>query len=67
MAQWAKNLPAAQETQIESLGQENPGGGNSNPSSTLALNSCGQRSLVGLSPWVPKEMDMDEYSEERER
>ena len=31
VAQMIKNLPAIQETQVQSLGQEDPGGGHGNP------------------------------------
>ena len=40
MAQWVKNLPAAeetQETQIESLAWEDPGGGNGTHFSILGM------------------------------
>ena len=46
-----KNLPAMQETQVQSLGQEDPlEEGMATHSSILAGKSHGQRSLVGYSP-----------------
>ena len=46
-----KNLPAMQETQVQSLGQEEPlEKGMATHSSILAGKSHGQRSLVGYSP-----------------
>ena len=53
MAQTVKNLPAMQETWVQSLGQEDP------PEEVMATHSSilawriphGQRSLVGYSPW----------------
>ena len=53
MAQWVRNLPAAQETQetqIESLGWEDPGGGNGTHSSTLALKIPWTEEPVGFRP-----------------
>ena len=61
MAQSVQNLPAVQETQVLSLGQEVPlekkMGTHSN---ILAGKSHGQRSLVGYSPWGRKESDSTE-------
>ena len=62
MAQTVKNLPAMQETWVQSLGQEDP------PEEVTATHSSilawriphGQRSLVGYSPWDRKESDMTE-------
>ena len=53
MAQMVKNLPAMQETQVRTLGQEDsPGEMNGQPDPAfLAGESHGQRSLVGYSPW----------------
>ena len=50
MAKIVKNLPAMQETQVQSLGQEDsPGGGHGNPLQYSCLeNPHGQRSLVGV-------------------
>ena len=51
-----KNLPAMQETQIWSLGQEGPHEkGMATLSSTLARINHGKRSLAGLSSWICKE------------
>ena len=51
VAQMVKNLPAMQETQVQSLGQEEPlEKGMATHSSILAGKSHGQRSLVGYSP-----------------
>jgi len=57
MAQVAKNLPAIQETWVQSLGQED------SMEKEMAIHSNilpwkihGQRSLVGHSPWSPKEL-----------
>ena len=64
MAQWVKNLPAMQETQIQSLGQEDC------LEEEMATHSCisflkkfhGQRSLAGYSPKDHKELDATEMS-----
>ena len=59
MAQTVKNLPAMQETQVRSLGREDPlEKGMATHSSILAGKSHGQRSLVGYSPSVHKKLDM---------
>ena len=51
VAQTAKGLPAMQETQVWSLGQEDPlREGNGYPV-FLPGKSHGQRSLAGYSPW----------------
>ena len=43
-----KNLPAMQETRVQSLGwEDSPGGENGNPFSVLPGEANGQRSLVG--------------------
>ena len=61
VAQRVKNLPAMQETQIGSLGREDPPEkGMATHSSTLAWRIPRQRSLVGHSPQVHKEMDATE-------
>ena len=58
VAQMEKNLPAMQETQLQSLGREDPlEKGMATHSSTLAWESHGQMSLVGCSPWGHKESD----------
>ena len=61
VAQILKNLPAMQETQVRSLGQEDP------PEEEMAIHpvflsgeSHGQRSLAGYSPWGRKESDTTE-------
>ena len=57
-----KNLPAVQETQVRSLGQEDPlEKGMATHSSIPAFwKSHGQRSLVDYSSWGCKESDMTE-------
>ena len=51
MAQMVKNLPAMKETQVQSLGQEDPlEEGMAAHSSTLPRESHGQRSQAGCSP-----------------
>ena len=50
-----------QETRVQSLGgEEPPENGMATHSSILARKSHGQRSLVGYSPWGPKELDTAE-------
>jgi len=57
MAQMAKNLPAMQETCVQSLGQEDSlEKGMATHSSILAW-EIPQRSLAGYSPWGCKESD----------
>ena len=52
IAQLVKNLPAMQETWVQSLGPEDPPGeGNGNPLQYSCPESHGQRSLAGYSPW----------------
>jgi len=54
-----KKLPAMQEIQVRSLGQEDPLEGNiANHSSILTWRIPWTRSLVGYSPWGHKELDM---------
>ena len=61
VAQMVKNLPVVQETQVRSLGQEDPlEKGMATHSSILAGEFHGQRSLVGYSPWDHKELDITE-------
>ena len=56
-----KNLPAMQETRIQSLGQEDPLEKEmATHSSILAWRIHGQRSLVGYSPGGRKESDTTE-------
>jgi len=53
-----KNLPAMQETQVQSLGWEGPlQKGMATQSRTLAWRIQGYRSLAGYSPWARKESD----------
>ena len=55
------NLPAMWETQVQSLGQEDPLEKEMATCSTIfAWESHGQGSLVGYSPWGCKESDMTE-------
>ena len=57
-----KNLPAMQETQIQSLGQEDSlEKGMATHCSILAWKTHGQRSLAGDSPWGHKELDITEH------
>ena len=57
-----KNLPAVQETQVQSLSQEGPLREKMAPhSSILAGESHGQRGLAGCSPWGCKEAGMTEH------
>ena len=64
MAQRVKNLPArqeTQETQVQSLGQEDPLEEGMQPTPVLLPGeSHGQRSLVGYSPWGRKELNTTE-------
>ena len=61
VAQMVKNPPAMQETQVQSLGQEDPREkGMAVPCSTLTWEPLGQRNLVGYSPWGRKESDTTE-------
>ena len=61
VAQMVKNLPAMQETQVCSLGHEDPQEkGIATHSSVLAWRIHGQRSLVGFSLWGHKESDTTE-------
>ena len=62
MAQTVKNLPAMQETWVQSLGGEDPlEKGMATHSSILAWRiPCTERSLVGYSPWGHKESDKTE-------
>ena len=50
VAQMVKNPSAMQESQVPSLGQEDPLEGMATHSSILAWSIHGQRSLVGRSP-----------------
>ena len=59
VAQMVKNMPAMQETQVWSLGQEE---GNVLPTPVcLPREFHGQRNLLGYSLWGCKELDMTEW------
>ena len=61
MAQKVKNLPVMQETQVRSLGWEDPlEEGMASHSSILVGKFHGQRSLAGYRPWVHEELDLIE-------
>ena len=61
MAQTVKDLPAIQETWVQSLAWDDPlEKGKAPHSSILAGEFHGQRSLAGYSPWGHKESDMTE-------
>ena len=61
VAQMVKNPPAMQETQVQSLGWEDPLEKEWLPTPVfLPGESHGQRSLAGHSPWGCKELDMTE-------
>ena len=56
-----KNLPAIQEAQVQSLGQEDTLEEKMATTPVfLPGKSCGQRTLVGNSPWGQKESDTTE-------
>ena len=58
-----KNLPAVPETQVRSLGQEDPMEEEmATHSSIPAWKFHGQRSLVSYSPWGHKELNTTENS-----
>ena len=59
-----KNLPLMQETQVQSLGREDPQRRAWKPTPVfLPRKSHGQRRLVGYGPWGCKESDMTEATE----
>ena len=61
VAQSVKNLPAVQETQVRSLGQEDPlEKGMATRSSILAWKIPWTESLAGYGPWGCKESDITE-------
>ena len=63
VAQMVKHLPAVLETQVQSLGREDPlKKGTATHFSILAWRIHGQRSLVGYSPWGRKEADITEVT-----
>ena len=56
-----KNLPAVWQTQVRSLGQEDPLEEGMAPTAVFSPGkSHGQRSLAGYSPWDCKESDVTE-------
>ena len=61
MASLVKNLPARQETQVQSLGQEDPLKGMATHPAFLYGEIHGQRSLAGYSPWGHKDSDTIEH------
>ena len=61
MAQTVKNLPAMQETQVQSVGSEDPLEKEMATTPVFLPGQFhGQRSLVGYSPWSCKESDTTE-------
>ena len=61
VAELVKNLPAMQETWVQSLGWEDPlEKGKATPPVFLPRESYGQRSLTGYSPWGYKTLDITE-------
>ena len=61
VAKLVKNLPAMQETQVQSLGGEDPWRREWLPTPVFLPGEFrGQRSLVGYSPWSPKELEVTE-------
>ena len=61
MAQTVKNLPAMWETQVRSLGWEDPWRREWQPTSVfLPGESHGQKNLAGYIQWGHKESDMTE-------
>ena len=59
-----KNLPAKQETWVQTLGREGPLEKEmATHSSILAWKPRGQRSLAGCCPWGHKESDRTEHSQ----
>ena len=60
VAQTVKNLPAIQETQVQSVGRDMssiPGKGNGYPTPVFLPGELhGQESLAGYSPWSRKEL-----------
>ena len=61
VAQRLKHLPGMLETWVQFLGREDPWRRKWQPTPVLLPGeSHGRRSLVGYSPWGPKELDMTE-------
>ena len=68
MAQWVKNLLEMQETQVRSLGWEDPLEKEvTTHSSILAWKSHGQRSLAGYSPWGRKRVGHDLVTKQKQQ
>ena len=62
VAETVENLPAVQDMWVRCLGWEDPPeDGTATHSSVLAWRIHGQRSLVGYSPWGPRESDTTEH------
>ena len=60
VAQTVKNLPATKEIWIQSLVWEDPLEEGMETYSNCLENPCGQRTLVGYSPWGHKELNTTE-------
>ena len=60
MAQTVKNLPAVQETQGQSLGQEDPRERNGSPLQYSCLENPVDKNLAGYSPWGHRESETTE-------
>ena len=61
MAQTVNNMPAIQETQIQSLGQEDRWRKKWQPTPLFSPGDFhGQRNLAGYSPWGHKDLDLTE-------
>ena len=61
VAQMVKHLPAVRETQVQSLGREDPRTRKWQPTPVLLPGKFhGLRRLVGYSPWGRKESDVTE-------
>ena len=61
MAQTVNNMPAMQETQIQSLGQEDPWRKKWQPTPLFLPGEVHrQRNLAGYSPWGHKDLDLTE-------
>ena len=57
-----KNLPAMQQTQVQSLSRKDPlEEGMATTAVFLAGEPLGWKNLAGYSPWVHKELDMTEH------
>ena len=59
----AKSLPASAGDTGSTPGSRSPGEGNGSPRQySLPGKACGQRNLVGYSPWLHEELDMAEHA-----